>query len=286
MYKEKCVDARGGKVLDFLKENNHLDLEVPDIAFSVKKSEKTVEAALLKLKSRGLVTARQNEYGRVYWYALPLAPITKTFTIDELQACSSDKPDSSSVLSDNEKVDICALHLQSKVNPEDIYMESRRGNVENKSSTTSFLPQQNTSPIKSINDTTQQETTHDPVTEYSNKLDDQDTDWVKHVTNNTSPKRYNLLILIPVVAIFAVLSTVALVKGINNGMLIEQVKNSIPKDVATSAELADIQEDIGNIKKLEQTISILMVQIDSLKADTELLKKNTEKRRASRWRRR
>lgn len=83
---EDTVDVTGGKVLDYLRENSQLDLEAPDIAFNVKKSEKTVEAALLKLQRRGLVTSRQNEHGRVYWYALPSAPITTAFTIgDDVQ---------------------------------------------------------------------------------------------------------------------------------------------------------------------------------------------------------
>ncbi|MBN1577292.1 MAG: hypothetical protein JW913_12110 [Chitinispirillaceae bacterium] len=77
------METRGGKILEFLKENSQLDLEVPDIAFNVKKSEKTVEAALQKYQQKGLVTARQNEYGRVYWYALPSAPITKSLKIGE-----------------------------------------------------------------------------------------------------------------------------------------------------------------------------------------------------------
>jgi len=80
---EDVVDVTGGKVLEYLRENSRLDLEAPDIAFNVRKSEKTVEAALLKLERRGLVTSRQNEHGRVYWYALPSAPITKAFTIDD-----------------------------------------------------------------------------------------------------------------------------------------------------------------------------------------------------------
>ena len=78
------MDARGGKILEFLKENSHLDLEVPDIAFNVKKSEKTVEAALKKFQQKGLVTSRQNEFGRVYWYALPSAPITKILKTGDL----------------------------------------------------------------------------------------------------------------------------------------------------------------------------------------------------------
>ena len=78
------MEGRGGKVFEYLKENSNLDLEVPDIAFNVKKSEKTVEAALLKLQQKGLVTARQNEFGRVYWYALPSAPETKSFKFDDI----------------------------------------------------------------------------------------------------------------------------------------------------------------------------------------------------------
>ncbi len=78
------METRGGKILEYLKENSHLDLEVPDIAFNVKKSEKTVEVALQKLQQKGLVTARQNEYGRVYWYALPSAPATRTIKLEDV----------------------------------------------------------------------------------------------------------------------------------------------------------------------------------------------------------
>jgi hypothetical protein len=90
------VDARGGgKIIEFLRENSHLDLEVPDIAFNVKKSERTVEAALKKFQQKGLVTARQNEYGRVYWYALPSAPATKTFRVEELTSQKKERKKSS-----------------------------------------------------------------------------------------------------------------------------------------------------------------------------------------------
>lgn len=59
------------RIIAYLTENGNLDLEVPDLAFHLKQSEKSVEANLKKLAQRGLVTARQNEFGRVYWYALP-----------------------------------------------------------------------------------------------------------------------------------------------------------------------------------------------------------------------
>ena len=100
------MDARGGKILEFLKEHSHLDLEVPDIAFNVKKSEKTVEAALKKFQQKGLVTARQNEFGRVYWYALPSAPITRVLQAGELLPESSD---AESGADDDEAVDLFSL---------------------------------------------------------------------------------------------------------------------------------------------------------------------------------
>ena len=105
------MEARGGKILEFLKENSHLDLEVPDIAFNVKKSEKTVEAALQKLQQKGLVTARQNEYGRVYWYALPSAPETKTIKPAEVSSLKEstmsqvERSDDEVDLSDLQKAD-------------------------------------------------------------------------------------------------------------------------------------------------------------------------------------
>lgn len=102
------MDARGGKIIDFLRENSHLDLEVPDIAFNVKKSERTVEAALKKFQQKGLVTARQNEYGRVYWYALPSAPATKTFKVEDIASSKKELAASSADGSENE-VDLSDL---------------------------------------------------------------------------------------------------------------------------------------------------------------------------------
>lgn len=70
-----------GKIIAYLMENRHLDLEAPDIAFHLKQSEKSVEVTLKKLAQQGLVTARQNEYGRVYWYALPSSGDTTSASI-------------------------------------------------------------------------------------------------------------------------------------------------------------------------------------------------------------
>jgi DNA-binding transcriptional ArsR family regulator len=121
------LESRGGKILEFLRENSHLDLEVPDIAFNVKKSEKTVEAALKKFQQKGLVTARQNEYGRVYWYALPSAPITKTFKLEDLQASKGDTSPVKESSADDE-VDLSELtsisNAQPKADPKEEKPES------------------------------------------------------------------------------------------------------------------------------------------------------------------
>jgi len=109
------LETRGGKILEFLRENSHLDLEVPDIAFNVKKSEKTVEAALKKFQQKGLVTSRQNEYGRVYWYALPSAPITKTFKLEDLKASKENA--ASAGVSDDDEVDLSDLANMSAEEP-------------------------------------------------------------------------------------------------------------------------------------------------------------------------
>lgn len=59
------------KIITFLTRNAHLDVEVPDIAFHLKLDEKIVQSNLDTLLDMGIVSVKQNQYGRTYWYYVP-----------------------------------------------------------------------------------------------------------------------------------------------------------------------------------------------------------------------
>lgn len=68
--KEARMDPLVKRILIFLRKNSHLDLEIPDIAFHLKINEPIVQHSLKLLYRNKLVTAKKNEYGRVFWYAV------------------------------------------------------------------------------------------------------------------------------------------------------------------------------------------------------------------------
>lgn len=59
------------KIITFLTRNAHLDVEMPDIAFHLKLDEKAVQSTLDSLLEMGIVSVKQNQYGRTYWYYVP-----------------------------------------------------------------------------------------------------------------------------------------------------------------------------------------------------------------------
>jgi DNA-binding MarR family transcriptional regulator len=59
------------KIITFLTRNAHLDVEVPDIAFHLKLDEKIVKSNLDALLEMDIVSMKQNQYGRTYWYYVP-----------------------------------------------------------------------------------------------------------------------------------------------------------------------------------------------------------------------
>jgi predicted transcriptional regulator len=65
------MDATVQKIITFLTRNAHLDCEIPDIAFHLKLDEQQVQQTLNELYEKGVVTLRQNQYGRTYWYFVP-----------------------------------------------------------------------------------------------------------------------------------------------------------------------------------------------------------------------
>ena len=71
------MDSHSKKILNFLRKNSNLDLEIPDISFHLKMDEHLVQNFLNTLYRQELITARQNERGRVYWYALEEKPLPK-----------------------------------------------------------------------------------------------------------------------------------------------------------------------------------------------------------------
>ena len=68
------MDIHSKRILNFIKKNNNLDLDVSDIAFHLKLDEQFVQNFLQNLARKGFVKAKQNQHGRVYWYAVAEPP--------------------------------------------------------------------------------------------------------------------------------------------------------------------------------------------------------------------
>jgi predicted DNA-binding transcriptional regulator len=68
------MDIHSKRILNLIKKNSNLDLDISDIAFHLKLDEQFVQNFLQNLARKGYVTARQNQHGRVYWYAVAEPP--------------------------------------------------------------------------------------------------------------------------------------------------------------------------------------------------------------------
>ena len=265
------MDARGGRILEFLKENSHLDLEVPDIAFNVKKSEKTVEAALKKYQQKGLVTARQNEFGRVYWYALPSAPITRVLKTEELLPESSgDEPGADA----DEAVDLFSLPKK------ETKSATAAEETEGKPAGTTRRKSRTVKPVAGKPATKPPETdAMEPTFEPAEPANDvsagengfNDGDPVATGKGRSSGTLMNAVVL--------VVAAVALIVGLSangrTGRILKQlatVEKSIPKDVVGTADLQTVKEQVAGMAALEKKVTTLTATVDSL--SNEIVKIN------------
>ncbi len=279
------MDARGGKILEFLKENSHLDLEVADIAFNVKKSEKTVEAALKKFQQKGLVTARQNEFGRVYWYALPSAPITKILQAEELLPKT---PVAAPAEDDEEAVDLFSLP---KAPPAGKPVAAKK--TEKPATATRRKPrtvkQASKAEVEEVTIEKSGDTIPDTTFEPAPQVDSVEETPSFEAAAEELPVRSAPALQIPVLVAGAV-AVLAVIIGVNalgrGGKLekkIAAVEQTIPKDVATSAELMEVKTQLGGIAALEEKVTTLSGLMDSL--SNEIVKINEEKAKKPVYRR-
>jgi len=258
------VEPRGGKVLEFLKDNSHLDLEVPDIAFSVKKSEKTVEAALEKLQQKGLVTARRNEYGRVYWYALPSAPITRTYNVADLKTVKEELVSNNKDM-DDDAVDLSELQEKSVPKP-----EKKTRKIGKPADTVAFtagedLPKGVTKDVGDDVTFAVREKGKKPSKQIDSPLPDEEpADPVGK--SGASP------LTIPAIIIVGVISVAALVKGFGVDPKLAALSKTIPKDYATAAELTTLKSEITKFDALDAKIAGLTAKVDSLTTVIDSLK--------------
>ena len=104
------MDSHSKKILSFLRKNSNLDLEIPDISFHLKMDEHLVQNFLNTLYQQELITARQNERGRVYWYALDEKPLPLPKPpIPKAMAVSAPLPVSTpTIIDDDDKFDALA----------------------------------------------------------------------------------------------------------------------------------------------------------------------------------
>lgn len=278
------MDARGGKILEFLKENSHLDLEIPDIAFNVKKSERTVEAALKKFQLKGLVTARQNEFGRVYWYALPSAPITKILKAEELLAPDPEKESGD----DDEAIDLASLP-KSKPKPK----KSRSTSPHKKTATTKStsapetvkmpaVPPQEVAEEATFEPGPVVEPVPEPVT--IEEVEEERFEAPVEKTASGLP----LQVGVGIVALLAViLGFTGMKRGGKLSDKIATVEKAIPTDVVASAELKALQEQVAGMAVFEEKLDSLTVKVDSLTSElTKLTQKKTVRRRRTSHRKR
>jgi predicted transcriptional regulator len=273
------VDARGGKLLEFLKENNHLDLEVPDIAFSVKKSEKTVEAALQKLQQKGLVTARQNEYGRVYWYALPSAPITRSFKLDELKPIKESVKKNRNEVDD--EIDLSELQSASSLQNSNKMQNNASDAIVTSGDTIKMstdLSKYDSLPKSSQNESIDLKT--DTVINGGTSTINKSVLPVNHKSDteeNTdfepSRQRFNYsLLTLPAIIIVGLISLSALIRSCNLATKMKMVESAIPKDVVSVSELNNLKSEMHKIDEMEKRIATFSGEIDSVKALLEEMK--------------
>lgn len=99
------MDIYSKKILDFLKLNSNLDLEVADIAFHLKLDEQFVQNHMSALLRQEQVINRRNEYGRIYWYAAPPQNLDAEIPVMELPDTPPNLPPAINSNSQREELD-------------------------------------------------------------------------------------------------------------------------------------------------------------------------------------
>lgn len=292
------MESRGGKILEFLRENSHLDLEVPDIAFNVKKSEKTVEAALKKFQQKGLVTARQNEYGRVYWYALPSAPITKTFKLEDLQASKENKAAAASPSADDE-VDLSDLTSLNAADEPEEKKPAKPGKSRKKTSKTKKKPAPKKEEVVmsasdngkkdvppaaekageefNLEDAADFETVSTPVEAESDPEPEHDAAPVSEPVKNAAdgfsvipegskaPAPTLLAILV-----LGIISIGALIKGCGTSGKLHELEKAIPTNVVVKKDFEDSQvQQAAKVEELEKKLTAMTSRLESLQTKVD-----------------
>lgn len=241
------------KVLDFLKENPNLDLEISDIAFNLKRSEKSVETALKKLLEKGLVTSRKSEEDRVYWYALPSAPITKTIKIENTSI-----PTPTSNIS-------TAASSESKEEIEKETIPDLRSELEKIKNT------QNKKAISSAEDESQVKQKDLSFEKDRTQMEDGKTkkqigiSSLKSVSSKISLPHLVIGIFLAVLLVF-LLNIIILIKFASVSKNINIIKSVLSKEIVTSSDLNKVVKDFTEkIGSVEEKVSILNSQVDSLR---------------------
>jgi hypothetical protein len=268
------VEARGGKILEFLKENRHLDLEIPDIAFNVKKSEKTVETALKKFQQQGLVTARQNEFGRAYWYALPSASATGTIKAVEPVR----PPETVAAVADNDEVDLFSLP---KAEPPPAPAKRRRSvkkqtvPVKKTGKTAAVKAPEPTQPVEpppafipepepvveAVSDDSKPDAPDEQPAEIA-VMEEPEGDEMK-----LPVKAGGFLPVVAAVTLVGLISLIALVRSGGATKKIEAMGKTIPRDVVLITDFKPVQEQAAKIDALEAKVAVLAAKVDSLSGE-------------------
>lgn len=240
------------KILDFLKENPHLDLEISDIAFNLKRSEKSVEIALKKLQEKGLVTNRKSENGHIYWYALPTAPITKTIKIENVSPSTSKV---SSILSTESKEEIekeTIPDLVSEMN------KIKKKGEKNKISTAEEELQKN----KNYSREEKENLSPAPVEEIKrNRIS-----FFKKYELSKIPISYLGIGIFVAVLIVFFLNVIILIKFAGISKNINTIISILSKEIVTSSDLNNVvKEFTEKLGGVEEKILTLNTQVDSLK---------------------
>ncbi len=272
------METRTERILEFLKENTDNDFEVSDIAFNVKRSEKTVEAALKKLKEKGLVTSRQNENGRVFWYALPSAPITGSFKKEEVSHLQN--------VSKKDKNGKDSSKEQSKINagsdsPQSIHIDyTQDTDINTKGGAPADID---------IKKTKTDDSTYDADSADIYKPTDFNVPQSPVLNNNKSVLQIlkrdtldkNLKYLLSMLAVAVI---IAILIGISNFLKsnvlsgrIRQLETKM-ESYATTEDLKPFKNVINKINTLQKNIEGLSVQIDSLKKALKQASEETSKK--------
>ncbi|MCX7727137.1 MAG: hypothetical protein N2053_09865 [Chitinispirillaceae bacterium] len=243
------------KVLEFLKENPHLDVEISDIAFNVKRSEKSVEAALKKLQEKGLVTSRKSENGHIYWYALPSAPITKTIRIENSSNSASTATSKISTLSSTESKE----EIEKETIPD---LMSEIDKIKNKTAK---------SRMSSVEESFQQKEGYRSIEKENGAKSiesgkNREVTFLEKYDISKIPITHLAIGIFIAVLIVFFLNVVILIKFAGVSKNIKIIKNVLSKEVVTSSDLNKVvKEFTEKIGGVEEKIFTLNTQIDSLK---------------------